>query len=102
MSIQFLTDPHGWLISASPALPCSAHDPTAARTHGIIDALTSCAITCHADKEYVGAGGAIGTPSYARASPPSKGGTSCGEQAAHHPGDHHRPSHPHTLHHQAK
>jgi len=47
---------------ASPALPGSTHDLTAARTHGIIDALTSRAIACYADKAYVGAGGAIGTP----------------------------------------
>lgn len=62
VNIQFLTDPHGELISASPALPGSTHDLTAARTHGIIDALTSRAIACYADKAYVGAGGAIGTP----------------------------------------
>ena len=37
-------------------------DLTAARVHGIIDALTSRAIACYADKGYLGAGGAIGTP----------------------------------------
>ena len=62
MNIQFLTDPHGRLIWASPVLPGSTHDLTAARTHGIIDALTSRVIACYADKGYVGAGGAIGTP----------------------------------------
>ncbi|TDC89575.1 transposase family protein [Actinomadura sp. 7K507] len=62
VNIQFLTDPHGRLIWASPALPGSTHDLTAARAHGIIDALTSRAIACYADKAYVGAGGAIGTP----------------------------------------
>ncbi|MES9542922.1 transposase family protein [Actinomadura sp. NPDC000600] len=62
VNIQFLTDPHGRLIWASPVLPGSTQDLTAARVHGIIDALTSRAIACHADKGYVGAGGAIGTP----------------------------------------
>ncbi|SEG70913.1 DDE superfamily endonuclease [Thermomonospora echinospora] len=62
MNIQFLTDPHGRLPWASPALPGSTHDLTAARAHGIIDALTQRAIACYADKAYQGAGGAVGTP----------------------------------------
>ncbi|HEY8478514.1 MAG TPA: transposase family protein [Spirillospora sp.] len=62
VNIQFLTDPHGELIWASPALPGSVHDLTAARVHGIVDGLTCRAIACYADKGYVGAGGAIGTP----------------------------------------
>jgi hypothetical protein len=37
MNIQSLTDPHGELIWASPALPGSTHDLAAARIHGIID-----------------------------------------------------------------
>jgi hypothetical protein len=47
---------------ASPALPGSTHDLAAARVHGIVDGLTCRAIACYADKAYVGAGGAIGTP----------------------------------------
>ncbi|MFI0350979.1 transposase family protein [Actinomadura sp. 9N407] len=62
VNVQFLTDPHGELIWASAALPGSTHDLTAARVHGIIDGLTSRAIACFADKGYLGAGGAIGTP----------------------------------------
>ncbi|QXJ21335.1 transposase [Actinomadura graeca] len=62
VNVQFLTDPHGRLIWASPTLPGSTHDLTAARFHGIIDALTQRAIACYADKGYIGAGGAIGTP----------------------------------------
>ncbi|MGI5171430.1 transposase family protein [Spirillospora sp. CA-253888] len=62
MNIQFITGPHGELIWASPALPGSTHDLTAARDHGIITGLTTRAIACYADKGYVGAGGAIGTP----------------------------------------
>ncbi|MEV3927620.1 transposase family protein [Actinomadura coerulea] len=49
-------------IWASPALPGSTHELTAAREHGIINALTARAITCYADKGYVGADGAVGTP----------------------------------------
>jgi hypothetical protein len=62
VNVQFLTDPHGELIWASPALPGSVHDLTAARVHGIVAGLTRWAIACYADKGYVGAGGAIGTP----------------------------------------
>ncbi|MGI5201403.1 transposase family protein [Spirillospora sp. CA-108201] len=62
VNVQFLTDPHGELIWASPALPGSTHDLTAARHHGIVAGLTARAIACYADKGYVGAGGAIGTP----------------------------------------
>ncbi len=40
MNVQVLTNPFGRLLWASPALPGSTHDLTAARTHGIIDALT--------------------------------------------------------------
>ncbi|GAA1581041.1 hypothetical protein GCM10009678_74740 [Actinomadura kijaniata] len=69
VNIQFLTDPHGELIWASPALPDPVHDLTAARQHGIIDHLAFCAIACYADKGYVGAGGAIGTPLQAQEAP---------------------------------
>lgn len=62
VNVQFLTDPHGEVIWVSPALPGSTHDLTAARKHGIIQALTFTAIAGYADKAYVGAGGAIGTP----------------------------------------
>ena len=40
MNVQVLADPLGRLIWASPALPGATHDLTAARSHGIIDALT--------------------------------------------------------------
>lgn len=39
--VQILTDPFGRLLWASPALPGSVHDLTAARTHGIIDVLAA-------------------------------------------------------------
>jgi hypothetical protein len=62
VNVQFLTCPHGELLWASPALPGSTHDLRAAREHGIVQALTFRAIAGYADKAYVGAGGAIGTP----------------------------------------
>lgn len=62
MNVQVLADPAGRLLWASPALPGSAHNLTAARTHGIIDALTEASIPCWADKAYHGAGGSIPAP----------------------------------------
>ncbi|WP_030211873.1 IS5/IS1182 family transposase [Streptomyces bikiniensis] len=52
MNIQVLTDPFGRLLWASPALPGSTHDLTAARTHGIVEALTDADLKCWADKAY--------------------------------------------------
>ncbi|MFE9377607.1 transposase family protein [Streptomyces sp. NPDC006855] len=62
MNVQVLTDPFGRLLWASPALPGSTHDLTAARTHGIVDALTDAGLKCWADKAYQGAGGSIRVP----------------------------------------
>lgn len=62
VNVQVLADPAGRLLWASPALPGSTHDLTAARHHGLITALTSAAIATFADKGYLGAGGAVGTP----------------------------------------
>ncbi|MFB9730351.1 transposase family protein [Haloechinothrix salitolerans] len=62
VNVQLLADPAGRLIWASPALPGSTHDLTAARRHSLITALTSAAIATFADKGYLGAGGAVGTP----------------------------------------
>ncbi|GGQ33418.1 hypothetical protein GCM10010249_59920 [Streptomyces roseolilacinus] len=50
MNVQVLTDPFGRLLRASPALTGSTHDLTAARTHGIVDALTDADLECLADK----------------------------------------------------
>ena len=52
MNVQVIADPHGKLLWASPALPGAVHDIKAARTHGIIDALTETGLTCWADKGY--------------------------------------------------
>ncbi len=50
MNVQVLTDPFGRLLWASPALPGSVHDLTAARAHGIIDALAAAELKCWADR----------------------------------------------------
>ncbi|WP_410050373.1 transposase family protein [Actinomadura sp. HBU206391] len=55
-------DSSGRLVWASPALPGSAHDLSAARTRGIIDALTNANVMTFADKGYQGARGSVRTP----------------------------------------
>ncbi|MFI0226457.1 transposase family protein [Streptomyces lydicus] len=62
MNVQVLTDPFGRLLWTSPALPGSTHDLTAARTHGIIDALAKAGVKCWADKAYQGAGRPVRVP----------------------------------------
>ena len=62
VNVQVIADAAGRLVWASPALPGSVHDLTAARTHGIIDILTSADVITFADKGYQGAGGTVRTP----------------------------------------
>jgi hypothetical protein len=62
MNVQVLADPFGRLLWASPALPGAVHDIKAARSHGIIDALTDVGLACWADKGYQGAGGTVRVP----------------------------------------
>jgi hypothetical protein len=62
VNVQVLADAAGRLVWASPALPGAVHDLTAARTHGLIDALTSTDVMTFADKGYQGAGGTVWTP----------------------------------------
>ncbi|MFF5772168.1 transposase family protein [Streptomyces californicus] len=62
MNVQVLADPFGRLLWASPALPGSTHDLTAARQHGIIDALADAGLKCWADKAYQGAGRPVRVP----------------------------------------
>lgn len=50
------------LVWASAAVPGSTHDPTAARTHNLIDVLASAKVMTSADKAYQGAGGTVCTP----------------------------------------
>lgn len=51
MNVQVVTDPFGRLLWASPALPGSTHDLTAARTHGIVEALAAAELKCWADSD---------------------------------------------------
>ncbi|OHX02930.1 IS5/IS1182 family transposase [Micromonospora sp. WMMB235] len=62
VNVQVIADAAGRLVWASPALPGSVHDLTAARTHGIIDALTREDVMTFADKGYQGARGSLRTP----------------------------------------
>jgi transposase len=62
VNVQVLADPHGRLLWASPALPGSTHDLTAARDHAIIDALSATDLWAYADLAYQGAGAHIVVP----------------------------------------
>jgi hypothetical protein len=62
VNVQVIADAAGRLVWASAALPGATHDLTAARTHGIIDALTSADVMTFADKGYQGARGSVRTP----------------------------------------
>ncbi|WBB88174.1 transposase family protein [Micromonospora sp. WMMC264] len=70
VNVQVIADAAGRLVWASPALPGSVHDLTAARTHdltaarthGIIEALTRADVMAFADKGYQGARGSVRTP----------------------------------------
>jgi len=62
MNVQVLADPAGRLLWVSDALPGATHDLTAARIHGIPDALTADDTKCWTDKAYQGAGPAIRVP----------------------------------------
>lgn len=62
VNVQVLTDSFGRLLWASPALPGSTHDVTAARQHENIDALAAVGLKCRADKAYQGAGRPVRVP----------------------------------------
>ncbi len=62
MNVQVLTNPFGRLLWASPALPGATHDLTAAREHGIVNALAVAGLTTYADKAYQGAGRPVRVP----------------------------------------
>ncbi|MFF5284517.1 transposase family protein [Streptomyces sp. NPDC013171] len=62
MNIQAPTDPFGRLLRVSPALPGATHDLTAARGHGIVDALAEAGVKFRADKAYQGAGRPVRMP----------------------------------------
>lgn len=60
--MQVVTDPAGWLLWLSPALPGRAHDLTAARTQRIIRICERQGIPILADRTYMGAGSWVTTP----------------------------------------
>jgi hypothetical protein len=62
VNVQVIADAAGRLVWASAALPGAVHDLTAARTHGIIDALSSDDVMTFADKAYQGARGSVRDP----------------------------------------
>jgi hypothetical protein len=62
VNVQILADTRGNLLWASPALPGSTHDLTAARRHRIPAALTKFGVACYADNAYRAAGPTITIP----------------------------------------
>ena len=62
MNVQVIADPAGRLIWASPALPGTRHDASAAAEHGIPAALAGAGVTAYADSAYHGAGSTIRAP----------------------------------------
>ncbi|MEQ4301357.1 transposase family protein [Plantactinospora sp. B6F1] len=62
VNVQVVADAVGRVVWASAALPGSTRGLTAARTRGIIDALTSADVMTFADKGYQGARGSVRTP----------------------------------------
>ncbi|ACU34921.1 hypothetical protein Amir_0963 [Actinosynnema mirum DSM 43827] len=59
VNVQIPADPAGRLVWASATSPGAVHDLTAARTHDLIDMLTTHDVTTFADKAYQGAGGTV-------------------------------------------
>jgi hypothetical protein len=106
MNVQVIADPRGRLPWASPALPGAVHDIKAARTHGIIDALTAAGVRVGRTRDTrertvrspcpTAAGGALSRrenalstaptprsgPSANKPTPSSKPGASCANYAA--------------------
>jgi hypothetical protein len=62
VNAQVIADAAGRLRWVSAALPGSTHDLSAAREHGIVDALTEADVMTFADKGYQGARGSVRTP----------------------------------------
>ncbi len=61
MNVQVLTGPLAAVVDLAPVAR-SPHDLTAARSHGIIDALAAAGLKCWADKAYQGAGHLVRVP----------------------------------------
>ena len=71
--MQVLADPAGRLVWISPTLPGARHDMSAAREHGIIDALNHAGVTAVADTAYQGGGPAVRVPQRRRRVEPDTG-----------------------------
>ena len=59
LNVQVLSDPVGRLVWASPTVPGSTHDLTAARTHGLLGGLADAQVMVLADRGYQGARGTV-------------------------------------------
>lgn len=55
VNVQALMSPAGRPLWCSPPLPGNTHDLTAARTHGMLDAIRDAGVTVLADRAYTGA-----------------------------------------------
>lgn len=55
VNVQALIAPNGRPLWCSPPLPGNTHDLTAARTHGMLDAIADAGVTVLADRAYTGA-----------------------------------------------
>ncbi|MFJ9752794.1 transposase family protein, partial [Streptomyces chartreusis] len=64
MNVQVIARPDGTPLWLSRALPGRAHDLTAARVHGIVQACLTREILVLADRAYQGAGATVRTPYY--------------------------------------
>ncbi|MET7694092.1 transposase family protein [Streptomyces sp. NPDC005483] len=62
VNVQVVTDPVGQLLWISPALPCRAHDLTAARAHRIIRICEHQGVPILADRAYMGGSPWVTTP----------------------------------------
>jgi hypothetical protein len=62
MNVQIIAGAAGRLMWASAALPGAVKDLTGARTHAIIDALTTAEVMTLADKAHEGVDGSLQTP----------------------------------------
>jgi len=72
MNLQVIASPDDGILWVSGALPCSAHDLTAARIWGILRELAASGLVVLADKGYTGAGDHVRIPYRGRGKPASQ------------------------------